>query len=75
MPTNVLTPVETEVDPFAAASDPDVIVPNYDLFGKIDVSASFVGFVKAVKDAAGNVIEKGRKEPSMPPSMKNASPM
>lgn len=66
MPTNVLTPVETEVDPFAAASDPDVIVPNYDLFGKIDISASAVGFVKAVKDGAGNVIEKGRKEPFNP---------
>lgn len=62
-PTNVLIPVETEVDPFAAASDPDVIVPNYDLFGKVDVNASFVGFVPKVTDGAGNVIEKGRKEP------------
>ncbi len=38
-PVNVLEPIEAEFDPFAAASDPAVITPNYDLYGMVEISA------------------------------------
>lgn len=41
-PVNVLQPVDTEIDPFASASEPEVISVNYDLFGLVEIQASAV---------------------------------
>lgn len=41
-PVNVLEPIATdpnEIDPFASASDPVVITPNFDLWGVVEISA------------------------------------
>ena len=46
-PVNVLQPVEpTEFDPFAAASNPDVATPNYDLFGLVELTAFGCALIK-----------------------------
>ena len=46
-PVNTLQPIEaTEFDPFAAASNPDVATPNYDLFGLIELNAYGCALIK-----------------------------
>lgn len=44
---NMPLPVEaTEFDPFAAASNPDVTTPNYDLFGLVELNAFGCALIK-----------------------------
>jgi len=44
---NMPLPVEaTEFDPFAAASNPDVATPNYDLFGLVELTAFGCALIK-----------------------------
>lgn len=45
-PVNTLQPIETDFDPFAAASNPDVATPNYDLFGLIELNAYGCALIK-----------------------------